>query len=300
MKTPHVLVIGSINMDLVCYSDRIPHVGETVMGSRFTTVPGGKGANQAMAASRLGAQVSFIGAVGKDSYGREMLQYFQNNRLQTTYIKEVDDSTGVALINVDAAGNNQIVVVPGANYRLGPADLEAAQEAFAGCDVVVLQLEVPLETVGKAIELGKRFGKPVILNPAPVQSLPEEWLSQVDYLVPNEHEALLLGGEPEDGFEKLFHKINGTLIVTLGDKGLLFIDEEGSRSQSAFEVKPVDTTAAGDAFVGGFSVALAEGRPISEALRFASATAALSVTHSGAQTSLPHRNEVLEFLEEHT
>ncbi|MZP28829.1 ribokinase [Heliobacterium undosum] len=308
MIKPRLLVIGSINVDLVAYAERIPHAGETVKGKQFTTIPGGKGANQAMAANRLGAEVTFLGAVGDDSYGNDMLRYFRENGLEPSRVKQVSGSTGVALIAVDDAGNNQIVVVPGANDQLKPADLEACADDFSAADVVVIQLETPLETVGKAIELAAFVKKPLILNPAPAQKLPEDWLRSVTYLVPNEHEAALLGGDPARDFVDLQEKMTGTLIVTMGEKGVLFKDsglndsgdssgEREMRRIPAFSVPVVDTTAAGDAFVAGFAVALAEGQPLKEALRFASAVAALSVTKAGAQTSLPLREEVNRFLE---
>ncbi|ABZ84966.1 ribokinase [Heliomicrobium modesticaldum Ice1] len=304
MTKPRLLVIGSINVDLVAYAERIPHTGETVKGKQFSTIPGGKGANQAMAANRLGAEVTFLGAVGDDGYGKDMLRYFRENGLDPSRVKQVPGSTGVAMIVVDDAGNNQIVVVPGANDQLKPADLEACADDFSAADVVVIQLETPLETVGKAIELAAFVKKPLILNPAPAQKLPEDWLRSVTYLVPNEHEAALLGGDPGRNFADLQEKMTGTLIVTMGEKGVLFnasgLNDSGDsnlRRIPAFSVPVVDTTAAGDAFVAGFAVALAEGQPLEEALRFASAVAALSVTKAGAQTSLPLREEVNRFLE---
>ncbi|MBM7868028.1 ribokinase [Heliobacterium gestii] len=308
MTRPRLLVIGSVNADLVAYAERIPHAGETVKGRRFSTVPGGKGANQAMAACRLGAAVTFIGAVGDDAYGRDMLQYFRDNGLEPARVKQVPGSTGVALITVDDRGNNQIVVVPGANDQLQPADLEECGDDFAAADVVVIQLETPIVTVAKAIEMAERWQKPLILNPAPAQSLPEDWFRRIAYLVPNEHEAALLGGDRARDFTDLQEKLAGSLVVTMGEKGVLFrrndrvVEAEGEPGGTmdripAFSVPVVDTTAAGDAFVAGFAVALAEGRPLKEALRFASAVAALSVTKAGAQTSLPRRDEVEHFLE---
>ncbi|AEF94754.1 ribokinase [Desulfotomaculum nigrificans CO-1-SRB] len=296
MPKPHVLVIGSLNMDLVSYSDRIPHVGETVLGQRFATVPGGKGANQAMAAVKLGAKVTMLGAVGNDSYGDQLLSHLKQHGVDTTRVLRTGSTTGVALINVDANGNNQIVVVPGANYDLGPAELVRRQQVFADADVVVLQLEIPLPTVGQAIELAHKYHKPVILNPAPAQPLPDDWLNQVDYLIPNEHEALLLAGSEENFYVALRQKMKHTLIVTRGEKGVTFMHQNQLVSVPAFMVQAVDTTAAGDAFIGGFSVALAEGLGLPEAIRFGCAVAALSVTKEGAQTSLPLRQEVEHFM----
>lgn len=296
MITPRVLVVGSINMDLVSYSDRIPKVGETVLGQRFLTVPGGKGANQAVAAARLGAQVVLLGAAGMDHYGDQLVEHLSKNNINTSQIKRVATPTGVALINVDSAGNNQIVVVPGANFQLSPLDLEERQQVFANCDVVVLQLEIPLDTIGKAIELASQYNKHVILNPAPAQPLPEAWFSKVDYLIPNEHEAVLLGGEPTDNYFALRQKLKKNLLVTRGEQGVTYANKDSVENVPAFQVEVVDTTAAGDAFIGGFSVGLAEGLAVEAAIKFASAVAALSVGKAGAQTSLPYRQEVEQFL----
>lgn len=296
MSKPSVLVVGSINMDLVSYSNRIPNVGETLLGNRFVTAPGGKGANQAMAAARLGSKVTLIGAAGNDSYGNQLLDYLQENGVNISQVKRVPTTTGVALINVDARGNNQIVVVPGANFELTPEDLDKYLKVFAETDVVVLQLEIPMATIGKAIELANKYNKPVVLNPAPAQELPKEWLGQIDYLVPNEHEASLLGGKAEDFYLTLRQKIKNTLIVTMGEKGVSYTANGEFENVPAYKVQAVDTTAAGDAFIGGFSTALAEGNDIRKAVEFASAVAALSVTKEGAQTSLPLRKDVEEFI----
>lgn len=296
MTTPRVLVVGSINMDLVSYSRRIPTVGETVLGERFLTVPGGKGANQAVAAARLGAQVWMLGAAGTDAYGDQMVTHLNKNGIDISQIKRVAGATGVALINVDQQGNNQIVVVPGANFALTAGDLEERQQTFAQADVVVLQLEIPMDTIAKAIEIANLYGKPVILNPAPAQPLPEAWFGQVDYLIPNEHEAVLLGGAQENNYLALRQKIKKNLLVTRGAQGVTYAEKDALETIPAFQVQAVDTTAAGDAFIGGFSVGLAEGLDVKEAIRFASAVAALSVGKEGAQTSLPYRQEVEQFM----
>ncbi|MEW6698259.1 MAG: ribokinase [Bacillota bacterium] len=300
MNRPRVLVVGSINMDLVSYSERIPHVGETVLGHRFIMVPGGKGANQALAAAKLGASVTLVGAAGHDSYGDQLLGHLARQGVDTGLVKRVNTSTGVALITVDAMGNNQIVVVPGANYQITEEDLVQRQEAFANTDIVVLQLETPLSTVGKAIELAAKYDKPVVLNPAPAQPIPESWLNQIHYLVPNEHEVALLGGKTGNFYESLRKGLKKALIVTRGEQGLTYAAGGKVESMAAFKVKAVDTTAAGDAFIGGFSVALAEGLSLQDALMFAGAVAALSVTREGAQTSLPSRQEVEAFMRGHS
>ncbi|MDO7786050.1 ribokinase [Desulforamulus aquiferis] len=295
MKVPRVLVIGSINMDLVSYSDRIPSLGETILGNRFAMVPGGKGANQALAAARLGASVSMLGAAGKDSYGEQLLQHLNNNGVDISRVKRADTSTGVALINVDARGNNQIVVIPGANNELAPEDLLQNREIFEACDVVVLQMEIPMATIGQAIELASGYGKLVVLNPAPAHEIPEAWLSKIDYLVPNEHEADLLGHVKDDFYFSIRRHLKKSLVITQGAKGVSFSEGKTIVFIPALKVQAVDTTAAGDAFIGGFSVALAEDRSMEEAIKFASAAAAISVTREGAQTSLPYRKEVEEF-----
>lgn len=300
MNRPRVLVVGSINMDLVSYSERIPHVGETVLGHRFIMVPGGKGANQALAAAKLGASVTLVGAAGHDSYGDQLLGHLARQGVDTGLVKRVNTSTGVALINVDAMGNNQIVVVPGANYEITEEDLIQRQEAFAHTDIVVLQLETPLSTVGKAIELAAKYDKPVVLNPAPAQPIPESWLTQIHYLVPNEHEVALLGGKAGNFYESLRKGLKKALIVTRGEQGLTYAAGDKIEDIASFTVKAVDTTAAGDAFIGGFSVALAEGLSLRDALMFAGAVAALSVTREGAQTSLPSRQEVEAFMRGHS
>lgn len=294
MRRPRVLVVGSINMDLVGYTERIPHIGETVLGDRFTMVPGGKGANQALAAARLGAEVTMLGAVGNDSYGVQLLDHLKANGVDVKYVLKKPVSTGVALINVDAQGNNQIVVVPGANFAILPEDLEECRQLFNLNDVVIMQLEIPLDTVGKAIELAGA-NNIVILNPAPAREIPQEWLAKINYLVPNEHEVNLLGIDTGNQFAD-FGKMVGNLVITEGAKGTSYLQDGELKGIEAFKVKAVDTTAAGDAFIGGFSVALAEGKNLAEAVKFGNAVAALAVTREGAQTSLPFRKEVEDFI----
>lgn len=301
MEPASVLVVGSLNMDLVLPVPRHPKPGETVVGGDLRRFPGGKGANQAVAAARLGARVRMIGRVGADAYGAELKRGLEAEGIETEDVAELDAPTGVALIGVSADGQNAIVVSPGANARLRPEDL--VPERFAGAGVVVLQLETPLETVQRAAELGRAAGARVLLNAAPAQALPEGLLGALDVLVVNEFEAARVAGahEPEGPEEALalareLARRVPVAVVTLGARGLVWAGAEGEGILPAFEVRAVDTTAAGDAFVGGLAAALAAGEPLERALRFASAAGALAATRHGAQPSLPSAEAVRTLL----
>ena len=299
-----VAVVGSLNMDLVGRGPRIPRPGETIIGGEFRTVPGGKGANQAVAAARLGGRVSMVGRVGDDAFGAELLDTLDADGVDRTHVKTTPGvPTGVALIMVDEQGQNSILVASGANMRLSPADVDAAQEVIAGADVLLLQLENPLETVIRAAEVARAHEVTVILNPAPARPLPASLLSLVDVLVPNESETEVLTGLPVGSTEEaevaarsLADQGVGTVILTLGSRGALLLQEGGSQLFPTFEVTPVDTTAAGDAFMGGLGVALAEGKPLAEAIRWGNAAGALATTVMGAQPSLPTREALEELL----
>jgi ribokinase len=294
----YVLVVGSLNMDLVVRSPYHPRPGETVLGDGFGTFPGGKGANQAVAAARLGAEVKMIGRVGQDAFGDSMLETLANDGVDTTYVlRDADSPTGVALITVDAAGQNTIVVASGANADLSVADIDAAEDAFEGAAVLLVQLESPLPAVARAIELAKAHGVKVVLNPAPAQPLDADLLANVDYLIPNQTElAMLAGLQPTAAVElairRLREKAPTRLIVTLGEAGAITVDGNGMASVPPIPVDTVDTTAAGDAFVGAFGVALTEGYDIETATRWGNAAGALATTRAGAQPSLPTRNEI--------
>jgi len=282
-----IAVVGSLNMDLVVRAPHMPIPGETVIGSDFRTIPGGKGANQAVAAARLGVEVSMIGRVGDDDFGRA----------------QPEAATGIALITLDASGQNSIVLAPGANMRLTKEDINAAQGAIIQSDVLVLQLESPLEVVTYAIDIAHAEGVKVILNPAPARPLPEETLARLDYLIPNESETALLTGievadihSAKEAAARLREEGVGTVILTLGARGAFLASAEESMHVPGYEVEVVDTTAAGDAFVGGLAVALAQGQDLAEAVRYANAAGALAVTRLGAQPSLPTRQEVEEFM----
>ncbi len=302
--TPHITVVGSLNMDLVVRAPRIPRPGETIIGGDFRQVPGGKGANQAVAAARLGARVSMVGRVGRDAFSQTLLENLASDGIDHTFVtQDPEAATGVALIVVEDAGQNSIVVASGANVRLSPDDVDAAEAAVGRADVLLLQLESPLETVSRAAEMAHAHRVPVILNPAPARPLPASLLSLVDVLVPNESETALLSDLPvadraqaEAAAAALLELGVGTVILTLGERGALLARADGARHVPAFEVAPVDTTAAGDAFVGGLAVALAEGRALAEAVRWGNAAGALATTRAGAQPSLPTRRAVAELL----
>jgi ribokinase len=304
MSTParqaRIVVVGSSNADMVIKAPRIPSPGETVLGGDFSLIPGGKGANQAVAAARLGAHVTFVARVGRDPFGEQAVEGFQAEGIDTSYVvRDPEASHGVALILVDQHGENAIAVAPGANSRLLPADVDRAEPAFEACDLVLLQLEVPLPAVERAVELARRHGKTVLLNPAPSQALPDRLLSQVDLLTPNETEAEMLLGGGEAGLagvaataEELLRRGVGRVVVTLGKEGIFVVGRDEQYHLPGRKVKVVDTTAAGDAFSGALAVWLAEGADFRTAARTAIAASALSVTRLGAQASLPTRAEV--------
>ncbi len=291
-----VLVIGSINMDLVVAAPQFPAPGETILGERFSTFAGGKGANQAVAAARLGAQVTMIGCVGDDAFGRDLLAQLAREGVDTRHVRvRVGTSTGVAAITVSRA-ENTIVVVPGANHALSPDDLIAAEAAFGAADVVLCQLEIPLATVEAAAQAAARHGKPFILNPAPAIALPPGLLAQVTLLTPNEHELGLLFPEPAQAWEAHLRAHPLRILMTRGKDGAWFADEGGElRHQSAFPVEAVDTTGAGDTFNG--TLAACWGLELEQLSQIACAASALSVTRAGAQGGMPRRAELVEFLE---
>jgi ribokinase len=302
--TARVTVVGSLNMDLVIRSPRIPRPGETIIGGQLQTIPGGKGANQAVAASRLEAQVSMIGRVGHDAFGNQLLKNLEGDGIDHTFVlRDRQAATGVALIVVDDAGENSIVVAPGANMRLSPADVEAAEIAIINADALLLQLESPLDTVARAAQIARTFGITVLLNPAPACSVPARLLALVDVLVPNESEAALLTGMPVGDLAQagaaaraLQQSGVGMVILTLGKRGALLAHGTDTEIFPAFDIQPVDTTAAGDAFAAALAVALAEGRTAVEAVQWANAAGGLATTRLGAQSSLPTRRAVDELL----
>ncbi|MEH7249327.1 ribokinase [Neobacillus niacini] len=298
MISRKITVIGSINMDLVTSTNQIPKVGETVLGHSFHTIPGGKGANQAVAAARLGADVTMIGAVGDDSFGEMLVDHLTNQGISTENIMKVKDtSTGIASITL-SDGDNSIIVVSGANNHITPAVIGKNADKILNSDLVLLQLEIPLESVIRAVEIAKKHGILTIVNPAPFQRLPKELVEMVDYLTPNEHEQALLFASI-DGTEQELEELKEKCIVTKGSQGVMIYKNGCELEIPSIKVEAVDTTGAGDSFNGGLAVALCEGSEIEEACRFANIVGAISVTKLGAQSGMPTKQEVKEFLQLH-
>jgi ribokinase len=300
---PKLVVAGSANRDLVVKTERIPAPGETVIGGAFVAAAGGKGGNQAVAAARLGAEVWFVGRVGQDAFGDALADEMEAAGIHIDFLSRDDaEPTGVALIGVDARGENAIIVAPGANHRLGRDDIVAALPAIAQAYAVIIQLEIPMEAVEAAIDMAAAAGTKVILNPAPVNQatpFPDSLLAKVDFLTPNEREAAqLLGYASPEGLDwettaqRLRAKGIGAVVITVGEAGCVLADDIGTRRLPAFPVHAIDTTAAGDCFTGALATGLAEGLSLDDAACFACRAAALSVSRMGAQPSLPTRDEV--------
>lgn len=295
-----ILVIGSLNADLVVRVPRFPAPGETISGSDLATLPGGKGANQAVAAAKLGTSVAMLGRVGRDQLGQMLLDNLRRQQVDVSAVRESDSATGTAVILVNEQGQNCIVISPGANGQVIPSDVQAAPQA----KIMLLQLEIPLETVLYAAKWGKERGMTVILNPAPARELPDEIFENVDIVVPNESELSLLTGKPVTDYAQanaaiaaLMERGAKQVILTMGERGAIAqVDFDSGYFLPAFEVNAVDTTAAGDAFIGGLAASFARGIVLPEALHYASACGALAVTKFGAQPSLPGAEEVQAFL----
>ena len=290
----HISVIGSCNMDLMIEADRRPQAGETVMGKRLIVSPGGKGANQAVAAARLGEKVYMIGCVGNDAYGSMMLDTLKENGVNTDYVSVLDnEATGTAHI-ILAEGDNSIIVLKGANDKVDKNVVDSAFDIIKTSSLVMLQHEIPMDTIGYIIDRCYEEGIPVMLNPAPYMDIPEEWIEKVTYLTPSEHEAaLMFEGMDRDEILKAHA---GKVIMTVGKEGVVYGDGDDVVHVSGFTVSAVDTTGAGDTFNGAFAAARCDGLPLKEAVRFANAAAALSVQKIGAQGGMPWRSEVEEML----
>lgn len=299
-----IVVVGSVNVDLIVRSERLPRPGETVVGGEFASVGGGKGANQALAARRLGADVRFIARIGDDSAGRLALAAFAADGLPATWITvDRTSPTGVALIMVDRQGENLISVASGANLRLTAEDVRRAESAFVGARVLLAQLEVPPATVREALATGRAHGLITVLNPAPARPMPNDLLALVDWLTPNAIEAAALTGREvrdqrsaAEAGRDLLARGAGHVVLTLGRDGALVVEDEQVRLVPALPVDAVDATAAGDAFSAALAVGLAHSWPIDQVLRFASAAGALATTRLGAQSSLPTGAEVWSLL----
>src|SRR3954453_8944787 len=298
-----IVVVGSSNTDMILKLDRIPRPGETLLGGEFVTAAGRKGANQAVAAARAGGSVTFVARVGKDMFGEQAVAGFVERGINVDFVQYDKAASGVALIFVAKDGENSIGVGGGANSKLSPADVRKAKAAFANADAVIMQLETPLETVQAAADMASASGARVILNPAPAQALPDKLLKKVSILTPNETEAELLTGVkvPEElpcsrAADILLGKGVKTVIITLGARGSFVPTATSMQRVPGLKVKPVDTTAAGDTFNGSLAVAVAEGMSMPEAVRFANAAGAISVTRLGAQPSAPKRKEIDKLL----
>lgn len=295
-----ILVVGSANTDMSIKLDRIPRPGETVLGGELDVAQGGKGANQAVAAARAGGRVTLVARLGRDMFGDQALEGYRAEGIDVGFVsRDPDAPSGVALICVDAGGENSIAVAGGANARLSPADLASADPAFADAGLLLLQLETPMETVLAAATRASSHGVRTILNPAPARDLPDDLLQQVSILTPNEIEAEQLTEVSVSNIAgaraaaaALRNRGATAVVITLGEQGALVVEEDRDTHLPGFPVTPVDTVGAGDVFNGALAVAVAEGRPLVEAARFANAAAALAVTRRGAQPAAPTRAEI--------
>jgi ribokinase len=300
-----IVVFGSINMDLVARTPRLPSAGETLTGHSFSTMPGGKGANQAVACARLGVKTMMVGKVGGDVFGEALRENLASNGVDTTFVAtDGEAASGVALIAVDDAAENNIIVIPGANGAIGDNDLLRFEKALDQASILLMQLEIPLEIVLAAAEIAQQKDVPVILDPAPATQLPEELYPLIDILTPNETEAALLVGFPvtelvdaERAASLLLQKGVSRVVIKMSAKGAFSIDESESRFDPAIPVTAIDTVAAGDAFNGALAAALSKGKSFGEAVQWGIAGGALAVTKVGAQGAMPDREELLKLLD---
>ncbi|MDY3983100.1 MAG: ribokinase [Veillonellaceae bacterium] len=292
----HIVVIGSCNIDISVTADKRPKAGETIIGQKLSVSPGGKGANQAVAAAKLGANVSMVGAIGQDAYGQLMKDTLKACYIDTTYLVErADTSTGTAHITL-AEGDNSIIVIAGANATVDKSLIDKAWPTIEKTDLVLVQNEIPLATIGYILKQCYDHGIPVLLNPAPAMTMPQEWLAYASYITPNEHECQALF--PGLSKEAIYSLTNDRLLITLGSQGVGYVRNNQLHIVPAFKVSPVDTTGAGDTFNGAFAYAIVNGQKKEDAIRFANAVAALSVQKMGAQGGMPTLDQVKQFLAE--
>ena len=304
MDLPHIVVVGSSNTDMIIKADRIPKPGETILGGEFLTAAGGKGANQAVAAARAGGRVTFIARVGNDTFGEQAIAGFTSDGINVQHVvQDPVTPSGVALIFVGKNGENSIAVASGANEKLSSNDVLKAKDAFVGASVLLMQLETPLATLQTAAELAAQAGVQIILNPAPACPIPDSLLQHLSIITPNETEAELLTGIKVDCDAAIREAANNlmargvqTVVITLGERGAFLVNGTTSQMIRGFKVNAIDTTAAGDTFNGALAVALAEGQPLEEAVHFANAAGAISVTRIGAHPSAPKREEIEQFI----
>lgn len=299
-----ILIVGSTNMDMVVLTENFPKPGETLLGKKFQTFPGGKGANQAVGVAKLGAKNYFITKMGNDEFRKKLTD---NLTIKGVNINDIiidnEESTGIAVIMVDTNGQNEIVVVPGSNMRLTPKEIELKSSLFEAAQILLTQLEIPLETIEKSVELAKKNKMAIILNPAPARKLPDKLLNMIDYLTPNETELETLTGVKiiddnsiRQAAEQLLAKGVKNVIVTLGDKGSYLINNEKAALFRARKVKVLDTTAAGDAFNAGLAYAISQQNSLEDSIQFAHFVASISVTRMGAQSSMPTKSEVANLI----
>lgn len=289
-----ITIIGSINMDIAIQTDIFPKQGETVLGNLFTTIPGGKGANQAVAAARLGSKVQMIGAVGQDAFGTELYMNLKNENVHVGGIQKTNNSTGIANILLHN-NDNRIIVVPGANFDVDQKMIDANIDLIKQSSLVMLQLEIPVKTIEYVLEVCEDLAIPVLLNPAPAANFKKEWIDKVSYLTPNETECEVMFGED---YETVLKQYPNKIIVTLGGEGAAYFDGNQIMKVTGYKTKAVDTTGAGDTFNGAFAHAIIEGKSMEEAVQFANVTASLSVEKFGAQGGMPRIEDVLMRLEE--
>jgi len=297
-----LLVLGSINIDLTTVADEIPGVGETVIGKSFNQYPGGKGANQAVCAARLESEVCFLGKVGSDAYGEFMLREMERSGVDVSRIETTDVSTGVAAISVDAKGQNSIIVVPGANFCVDCAYIDRNSDAIGRCDIILAQHETPIDATERAFTLAKGLGKTTVLNPAPAMRLSDAMIALTDILVPNEYELARLTGmkcqtlaEISQAAHALIAKGVKSTIVTMGAQGVMLVDGETEQVFPAFRVAPVDTTAAGDSFLGGFAAEYMKTGDMAQSIANGQIVASYSIQHEGAQSSMPSYSQFMDY-----